>query len=389
VPYGGPDVGNGGRGGDVFLRIDPQKKSLLDLTYRPHFYAPDGKAGQGSNKVGRGGEDLYVHVPVGTMVYRGGKLLADLKNPHETFLAAKGGRGGRGNLAFKSQRNTAPKISEKGEPGEQFTLDLELKLLADIGLIGCPNAGKSTLLSRLTSARPKIADYPFTTLNPNLGVADWHGVRMVLADIPGLIEGAHAGKGLGHDFLRHIERTRLLFHLVDIYGFEGKDATSSIRMLNQELRLYSPVLMKKPMVIVANKMDLTGSEKLLTALKKKIKKSKIFAISAATGEGVQALLSYAARQLAKPEPVEKAKEPEPLRFIVELDYQVMRENNHFVIKGAKVEKLAAMTRFEQEEGMRRFQNIMKKMGIEKELARQGVAPGDTVRIGNIEFSYEP
>jgi GTP-binding protein len=316
VPLGGPDGGNGGRGGYVILVADAQKKSLLDLSYRPHYYAADGNPGEGSNRSGRGAEDLLVYVPAGTLVSRDGKILADLKNGGDRFLAAKGGRGGRGNASFKTQRNTAPHISEMGEPGEEFTLELELKLLADVGLIGCPNAGKSTLLSRLTSARPKIADYPFTTLNPNLGVAEWHGVQIVLADIPGLIEGAHAGKGLGHDFLKHIERTRVLFHVVDLSGFDGKDPYASIQMINKELKAYSPKLLKKPTVIVANKMDVTGADESLEKLKKKCKKAKIFAISAATGKGLDPLLAYASKEIAKPEVVEALPElEEPMHFV--------------------------------------------------------------------------
>jgi GTP-binding protein len=390
VPMGGPDGGNGGRGGDVFLVADPQKKSLLDLTYRPHYYAEAGEPGMGGNKMGHGGKDLRVYVPVGTLVYLDGKLLADLKVPGETFLAAKGGRGGRGNSSFKTQRTTAPHISEKGEPGQEAKLDMELKLLADVGFIGCPNAGKSTLLSRLTSARPKIAGYPFTTLNPNLGVAQWHGASFVMADIPGLIEGAHVGRGLGVDFLRHVERTRLLVHMVDISGFDEHDAASAIKMVNEELRLYSPKLMKKPMIIVANKMDLTGADDALKVLKKKWKKSKIFAISAATGMGLDELLAYIAKEAAKPEKVEEEVESrEPQRFVIELDYRVAPESEGFWrVSGAKVEKLAAMTNFDQSEGLRRFQNILKKMGVEKELMRQGAEPGDTVRINRSEFYFE-
>lgn len=390
VPFGGPDGGNGGKGGDVYLRVSPHKKSLLDLSYRPHFYAPDGKHGQGSDKIGRGGEDIYVDVPLGTMVYRDKKLLVDLKTPSEVFLAAKGGRGGRGNAAFKTQRNTAPEFSEKGEPGEEFPLELELKLLADIGLIGFPNSGKSTLLSRLTKARPKIAAYPFTTLNPNLGVADWHGARMVVADIPGLIEGAHKGRGLGHDFLRHIERTRLLFHVIDIYGFEGHDAVECVRLINEELRLHSPLLAKRRQALVLNKMDLTGSENALESLEKHFKRAKIFPISAVTGQGVHALLAYAAKELAKPERQDlQPTAEEPFRFVVEADFQVVQEKGSFSVKGPRVEKLAAMTNFEQREGFKRFQNILKKMGVERELQRRGVKAGDTVRIGTVEFTYEP
>jgi len=390
VPLGGPDGGNGGRGGDVILVADSQKRSLLDLTYKPHYYAPEGEKGMGSNKMGHGGGDLRVFLPMGTLVYRDGSILADLRTPGQTFLAAKGGRGGRGNSSFKTQRTTAPHISEKGEPGEEFTLDLELKLLADIGLIGCPNAGKSTLLARLTNARPKIADYPFTTLNPNLGIAEWHGVTMVMADIPGLIEGAHTGRGLGVDFLRHVERTRLLAHMVDISGFDGQDAYSAIKMINEELRQYSPKMMKKPMVIVANKMDLTGADDALIALRKRWKKSKVFPISAATGQGLDALLAYAAKELAKPEPIEvEPVEIEPHRFVIELDYEVKKEEEGmYRVLGAKVERLAAMTNFNQSEGLRRFQNILKKMGVEKEFMRQGAVPGDTIKIGVFEFYFE-
>jgi GTPase len=281
-------------------------------------------------------------------------------------------------------------ISEKGEPGEAFHLDLELKLLADVGLIGFPNAGKSTLLSRLTSARPKIAAYPFTTLNPNLGISTWHGTRMVLADIPGLIEGAHQGKGLGHDFLRHIERTRMMFHLVDIGGFSGKSAVECVQLVNEELRLYSAALIKKPMILILNKVDVAEDEKVLKALTKKYKKMKIFPISAVTGTGINALMAYATKKLAEPDEVEPAKaEPAPLRFVVETEYKVFRDNDDFVVQGVKVERLAAMTNFEQQEGLKRFQNILKKMGVERELKRQGAESGDNVRIGKIEFTYEP
>jgi GTP-binding protein len=390
VDRGGPDGGNGGHGGDVFLRTELQIKSLLDLTYKPHHFAYDGKPGQGSNKVGRSGEDIYVNVPLGTLVFRDGKLIADLKNLNETLLVAKGGRGGRGNAAFKSHSNTAPMISERGEPGEAFQLDLELKLLADIGLIGFPNAGKSTFLARVTSARPKIADYPFTTLNPNLGISTWHGTRMVLADIPGLIEGAHEGKGLGHDFLRHIERTRILFHLVDIAGFGGHSAVECVKLVNEELRLYSASLAKKPMLLVVNKIDTADADKIVAALKKKYAKIKIFPISAVTGVGINPLLAYAAKLVSEPEP-EAPRKPggEPLRFVVEAEYEVTKEEDEFVVKGVKVERLASMTNFDQQEGLKRFQNILKKMGIERELARKGALPGDNVRIGKVEFTYEP
>lgn len=395
VDRGGPDGGNGGRGGDLYLQADPHKRSLLDLTFKPHFSAEDGSAGQGANKSGASGRDLTVFVPLGTVVYRTDdtgrrRLLVDLKTPGQVYLAAKGGRGGRGNASFKTKMTTAPKLSEKGEPGEAQTLDLELKVLADVGLIGLPNAGKSTLLARLTHARPKIASYPFTTLNPNLGVADWHFTRLIFADIPGLIEGAHAGKGLGHGFLKHIERTRMLFHLVEVTGDGGRSAHERIKLINEELRLYSPKLIKKPMVIVATKMDLTGSEEALAALRKKWKKTKIFPISAVTGEGVDTLLAYAAQAISEsPAEEEEPVETEPFQLIIESDFQVVCRDDVFVVEGAKVERLAAMTHFNQPEAVRRFQNVLKKMGVEKELARQGAAPGDAVKIGKAEFIFEP
>jgi GTP-binding protein len=390
VDMGGPDGGNGGRGGDVYIIADPRRKSLLDLTYRPHFHALDGSFGRGANKYGRGADDLTVIVPVGTVIHKDGKVLIDMKKPDQKILIAHGGRGGRGNAAFKTHRNVAPMLSEKGEPGEEFVLELELKVLADIGLIGCPNAGKSTLLARLTSAQPKIAAYPFTTLNPNLGVAEWRNTRLILADIPGLIEGAHTGKGLGHDFLRHIERTRMLFHMVDIEGYEGQDAAKSVRIINKELSLYSPILAKKEMVIVANKMDLTGARKKLTALRKKLPKHRIFAVSGVTGEGLDPLLAYAAKRVAELEKEDDTPEaPEPIRFVVERDFEVERVGDVFRVKGKKGERFAAMTQFDQPEGLRRFQNILKKMGVEKELALQGAKPGDLVKIGKIEFFYEP
>jgi len=390
VDMGGPDGGNGGKGGDIYLESNPHRKSLLDLMYKPHFHADSGENGKGSNKYGRGAEDLIVVVPVGTVIYRDGKVITDMKKPFEKMLIAKGGRGGRGNAAFKTQRVTAPKLSERGEPGEEFTLELQLKLLADVGLVGFPNAGKSTLLSRLTSARPKIAAYPFTTLNPNLGVASWKNTKLILADIPGLIEGASEGKGLGHEFLRHIERTRMLFHLIDLQGFEGHKPAQTFKMINKELALYSPILAKKEMIIVANKMDLTDSAKALKDLRKKIPKLRIFPISSATGEGLEKLLEYAAGRVAKLQAQEDVPEPaEPIRFVVERDFEVERKGDQYFVRGKKAERFAAMTNFHQQEAVRRFQNILKKMGVEKELARQGAQPGDSVRIGKIEFFYEP
>ena len=389
VPFGGPNGGNGGLGGSVYMLADPNKTTLLDLTYRPHFRAQEGAPGEPWDRAGRAGEDLIIHVPVGTVVRRDDTVLADLKEPFVKVLIASGGRGGRGNSAFKTSRNNAPKIAEKGEPGESFDADLELKLIADVGLVGCPNAGKSTLLSRISAARPKIADYPFTTLSPNLGVAQYKDKSFVAADIPGLIEGAHQGKGLGMEFLRHVERTRLLVHLVDPMGFDGKSPLQSVRAIEKELKLYSTKLAKKPVIYAMNKMDLTGAADALKKLRKHLKGKKIFAISAVSGEGVASLIEEIARRLQtiKPE-VEEPDEPVDFRkFIFENEFTVEREDDGFHVTGKKVERLVSMTNFDQEEAVSRMQNILKKMGVEKMLLKEGVQPGDRVHIGEMEFLF--
>jgi GTP-binding protein len=388
VPFGGPDGGNGGKGGDVYLETNPHLTTLLDLTYRHRYKAVDGMAGQGSNKYGKGGEDLVIKVPVGTVVFKNDAVLADMKETGSRILVAKGGRGGRGNASFKTSRNTAPRLAEKGEPGEQSILDLELRLIADVGLVGFPNAGKSTFLSRVSAARPKIADYPFTTLTPNLGVVSFREKQFVVADIPGLIEGAHEGKGIGDEFLRHIRRTRVLIHLVDVEGFDERTAYENYRIINNELAQYSKELTKKPMLIAVNKMDLTDAHVKFQQFKKKIRKKKIFPLSAATGEGMDDLLQAVIAELnIAPAPEELA--PEPVkRYVYEPEFTVTKEGDVFVVSGAKVEKLASMTEFNQEEALRRFQNILKKMGVEQELEQKGIQPGDTVRIGDVEFTYE-
>jgi GTP-binding protein len=388
VPLGGPDGGNGGKGGDVYLLADPHLTTLLDLAYRPHYRAVDGQAGQNSNKFGRGGADLTIKVPLGTVVRRNGEVLADLKDPGRTIMVAAGGRGGRGNASFKTGRHTAPHLAEKGEPGEEVALDLELKLIADVGLVGFPNAGKSTFLARVSAARPKIADYPFTTLTPNLGVVSHKEKQFVVADIPGLIEGAHTGKGIGDEFLRHIQRTRIIIHLVDMGGFDGKDPVENFRTINKELASYSKALLDKPMLVAANKMDLTDAPAELAKFKRRVKGTKVFPISAATGAGIDALLAAVVHLLNTLPPPEEVV-PEPVRrYVYAPEFTVTREGDIFVVAGPKVEKLAAMTDFNQEEALRRFQNILKKMGVEQMLEDQGVKPGDTVRVGTREFVYE-
>jgi GTP-binding protein len=392
IPFGGPNGGNGGRGGDLYFVADRNLTTLLDLTYKPHFKAPDGAHGSSWDKAGRGGEDFYVRVPCGTVVYGPNRhLMADLREDGQVFLVAHGGRGGRGNAAFKTKINTAPRIAENGEPGEEFLLDLELKLIADVGLVGAPNAGKSTLLSRLSAARPKIADYPFTTLSPNLGVAKFKDKSFVVADIPGLIEGAHQGKGLGMDFLRHVERTRVLVHIVDPFGFGGKTPLQTYRAIQKELELYSKKLAKTPTVVAVNKMDATGAEAELKKLRKALKGKKILGISAVSGQGLEDLFAEVVKALKKAKDDERS-EPVSLgdhkKFVLEDAFTVEQEDGRFVVRGKRVERLAAMTNFEQHQAVSRFQNILKKMGVERMLQKQGVHPGDTIRIGPQEFIYQ-
>jgi GTP-binding protein len=298
VPRGGPDGGDGGAGGSVYIAATPTKNTLVDFRYHPEFKAKRGQHGQGSNKTGQTADDLEIHVPPGTLVFQKGdgdylQLLADLSTPGQRVLVAKGGRGGRGNARFVSSTNRAPRRTEPGEPGEEKNLRLQLKLIADVGLVGFPNAGKSTLISRISAARPKIADYPFTTLTPNLGVVTLSDDRsFVVADVPGLIEGAHEGHGLGDRFLRHIERTKVLIHLVDVSGASGRDPVSDFDVIQRELELFDPMVAAKPQLVAANKLDAVDDETRVTALEKRVKKTKrpFFKISGVTGAGVDRLL---------------------------------------------------------------------------------------------------
>lgn len=387
VPLGGPDGGNGGKGGDVWLVSSTEINTLLDFKYKPHFKAQDGQNGKSSNQYGKDGEDIYIKIPVGTVVYKNGDFFYDFDKPDEKKLIASGGRGGRGNKAFKTHRNTAPHIYEKGQPGESATLDLELKLIADIGIVGLPNAGKSTFLAKISNAHPKIDSYPFTTLTPNLGVTSIWDKKIVFADIPGLIEGAHEGKGLGHEFLRHIERTKALIHIVDGCGFGGVSPLKNYKTLLNELKLYSNSLLKKPMIVAFNKIDLSEARRNLNSFKEKIKKKhKVFPISAVTGEGIKPLLECAAKMIEKAKPPE-IKYDDVKKFIYEPPYTIKKENDVFVISGKKINDLVEMTDFENPEALSRFQNILKKMGLEEDLIKLGATPGATVKIGKLEFEF--
>ncbi|MBO5910943.1 MAG: GTPase ObgE [Elusimicrobiaceae bacterium] len=390
IEFGGPNGGCGGRGGDVILKAEPNLTTLLELAYHPHIDAPNGEKGGSYNKTGRAGENRYVYVPCGTIVRTlEGEFLVDMTKPGQEFTVAKGGAGGRGNQSFKTQQNTAPHIAENGLPGEEVTLILELKVLADLGLVGFPNAGKSTFLSRISAARPRIADYAFTTLNPNLGITLHQGISFATADIPGIIEGASEGKGLGFQFLKHIERTRVLLHLVDPDGFDGLSAEQSVKVIEKELKTFNKKLFEKPRIIAVNKADLPGAEKVFKALSKKFKKHKVFLISAATGQGVKDVLDEVVKILSAT-PVEQisAEEEKPVVHKVEPIFTITRDENDVIhITGKKVEEFIAMTNFTQPEAVTRLKGIFKKIGLEKALLKQGVQDGDLLIVGDKEFEW--
>lgn len=393
VPRGGPSGGDGGKGGDVVLMVDSGLSTLMDFKYKVHYKAERGEHGQGSNKVGRSARDLIIRVPPGTVVKdpETGDVLADLVENGQTFIAARGGRGGRGNARFASSIHRAPDFAEKGEPGEERWILLELKLIADVGLIGFPNAGKSTLLSRMTSARPKIADYPFTTLSPNLGVVDLgtgEGRSFVVADIPGLIEGAHEGLGLGHEFLRHVERTRLLVHVIDAAGLEN-DPIEGFHVINRELREYSLKLSQKPQLIAANKMDLPQARENYERIEAAFKKEgfEVMPISGATGQGVKQLLLRIQQILSKmPETVE-TEEIKEYTIREEEPFKISKGGQVFSVSGSLVERLVAMTDLENESAVKRLQRTFKKIGLDEALKKEGIKQGDSVKIGDVEFYY--
>jgi len=393
VPEGGPWGGDGGAGGDVVFVVDPGLRTLVDFRYQRHYKAARGQHGMGKNMHGKDGEDLIVRVPPGTVVKDAetGALIADLIREGQRVVVARGGRGGRGNARFATALNKAPRMAEKGEPGEERWLELELKLLADVGLVGFPNAGKSTLISRVSAARPKIADYPFTTLTPNLGVVRLDdGASFVMADIPGLIAGAHAGAGLGHQFLRHTGRTRLLLHVIDAAGAEGRDPVEDFQVINRELALYDPELAARPQVVAANKMDLPGARENLDRLRRALEgRYEIFPISALSGEGLKELVYHLARRLAELPPPEPVVETEERLTVVDKEprFTISRQDGVFVVKGREIERHVAMTDLDNEEAVDRLQRIMSLIGLEEALRQAGIREGDTVRINDFEFEY--
>jgi GTPase len=391
VPRGGPDGGDGGPGGDIIFVVNPKLNSLSPYHRKAHFRAGHGKHGSRKRMTGAAGDSLHLAVPPGTLIRDAetGELLADLTEPDDEVVLLHGGRGGKGNAHFASSVNQTPRLAERGEPAEEMWVLLELKLIADVGIVGVPNAGKSTLLSVVSAARPKIADYPFTTLAPNLGVVELDDYEtLLLADIPGLIEGAAAGAGLGHNFLRHIERTRVLIHLLD--GAAG-DPLEDWALINQELALYDRTLAKKPQLVVLNKIDLPEAEAWRLPVKERVAKEghPFYTISAVTQEGVREMLYKVKEMVAAAPPAEKmiADERVIRPEIEEGSFTIEREEEGWRVRGKRIERVAAMTYWEFEATSRRFQRILDSMGISQALIQAGIRHGDTVFIGEEELEW--
>lgn len=396
VPEGGPWGGDGGRGGSVIFVVEEGLRTLVDFRYKKHFKAGRGEHGRKKNQHGANAEDMIVKVPPGTVVrdVETGKIIADLTEQRQSAIIAKGGRGGRGNVRFATAVNPAPQIAENGEPGEERWVELELKLLADVGLVGYPSVGKSTLLSIVSAAKPKIGAYHFTTIVPNLGVVRVDESRsFVMADLPGLIEGAHQGVGLGHQFLRHVERTKVIVHVIDMAGSEGRDPYADYLQINEEIRLYKQNLEHRPQIIVANKMDMPEAEEQLELFREQIgEEVPIYPISAVSRQGIQALLYAIADTLDRVEstPI-TPDEPTSEETVVyqskadEPAFTIRRENETYVVEGQRIEKLIKMTNFRFHDSLMRFANTIKQMGVEDALRKRGAKEGDTVRIGEMEF----
>jgi GTP-binding protein len=391
VDRGGPDGGDGGRGGNVILEVTQHTNTLYAFRNQRIYKADDGSKGGPNDRYGKSAQNLVVLVPAGTVVYDAdsGDMLGDLTEPGEQLVVVEGGRGGRGNARFANARNQAPRIAEKGEPNQERNLRLELKLIADVGIVGVPNAGKSTLLSVVTNAKPKIAAYPFTTIEPNLGVANLDGyTTLVLADIPGLIEGAHMGVGLGHDFLRHVQRTRVLIHLLD--GL-AEDPIADLAQINSELALFDPELAEKPQIVAVTKLDLPDVQAIWPLLEEELQERgyQPMVISAVAGTNVRELLYKAAELLAAtPKPEMVAEMPVYRPESDPNEFEIVHTSEGWQVIGAAIERAAAMTYWEYDQSIRRFQRILETLGIDKALREAGVKPGDTVIIGDHELEWE-
>ncbi|MCI9490687.1 MAG: GTPase ObgE [Dorea sp.] len=399
VPNGGPDGGDGGRGGDVIFEVDEGLNTLQDFRHRRKYTAKDGEPGGKRRCHGKDAEDIILRVPEGTVVREAesGKVIADMSGENRRQIILKGGRGGLGNQHFATATMQIPKYAQPGRPSQELWVNLELKVIADVGLVGFPNVGKSTLLSRVTNAQPKIANYHFTTLNPNLGVVDLEDANgFVIADIPGLIEGASEGVGLGHEFLRHIERTRLIIHVVDAAGSEGRDPVEDIHKINAELMAYNEEVARRPQVIAANKTDLIYSgeeENPVDRLRAEFEPEgiRVFPISGVTGAGIRELLYYVSEELKKlpDEPIVFEQEyfPEEELIYIDLPYTVEKEGGIYVVEGPKIEKMLGYTNLDSEKGFAFFQKFLKDTGILDELESAGIQEGDTVRMYGLQFDY--
>ena len=398
VPNGGPDGGDGGDGGDLIFEVDKGMNNLSSFRHNQKYCAENGSEGGGKRCHGKDGKDLVIKVPYGTVVREAesGQVIIDMSGDHLRETVLRGGRGGLGNMHFATPTMQAPKYAQPGKPGQELWVRLELKVIADVGLVGFPNVGKSTLITRSSNARPEIANYHFTTLSPHLGVVEMGYESYVMADIPGLIEGASDGAGLGHDFLRHIERCRVLVHVVDAAGTEGRDPLDDIEKINEELRRFNPELLKRPMVIAANKMDVWFDDGSVSPVERiravyEPKGIKVFPISAATGKGVPELLKYLFELLneIKTEPIvyEKEYDVDSHQFD-ELPINIYKESAHvYVVEGQRVEKMLGYTNLESEKGFNFFQNYMKEQKIIDRLKEMGLSEGDTVRVAGMEFEY--
>ena len=395
VAAGGPDGGDGGKGGDVYFVVDPDSNTLINFRYNKKYKAQNGENGSGNNCYGKKGEDLYIKVPLGTVIKDNetGKIIADLSEPGQKELILPGGRGGKGNSHFATATRQAPHFAQGGEKGIEKELILELKLLADVGLVGFPNVGKSTILSMVTSARPKIADYHFTTLEPNLGVVktEW-GDSFVIADIPGIIEGASQGIGLGLQFLRHIERTRLLLHVIDVSGTEGRNPVEDFKTINSELKKYSEKLSNRKQIIVANKVDSMQDETLYNELEKMAREQNlmIYKVSAATGQGLKELFAVVSEELKKL-PKEEITEAED-RIVYTLKeekqgFEIKKEKGEFYVSGPDVDKLMNRVNLADNESMYYFQKMLGNLGIEEALRKAGAKDGDTIHFNDWEFAW--
>lgn len=395
VAAGGPDGGDGGKGGDVYFKVDKDKNTLIDFRYNKKFKAKNGENGSGAKCNGKYGEDIYIGVPIGTVIKdaKTGKVVADLSKPDQVELVLKGGRGGKGNSHFATPTRQVPRFAQDGEKGEEKEIILELKLLADVGLLGFPNVGKSTFLSTVTDARPKIANYEFTTLEPNLGVVkSKNGESFVIADIPGIIEGASSGTGLGLQFLRHIERTRLLLHLIDVSGTTGRDPVQDFYTINEELKKYSEKLANKKQILVATKCDIIQDEKLYKELVNlaREKELEIFKISSVTGEGVDELLDYVSKTLRTLPKEELIDIEERVVYTLEDEdkFNVEKVNGEFIITGKAIERLMGRINIADNESLYYFHKCLREMGVDDKLREMGIKEGDIVKILDYELEWE-